>query len=449
METSQEPPQDLAIYLGLQGFEIESVEIVNAPWRTDPGRRIKVVHLLRRSGLHMCSECGKGHPESLFEEFDRIRFPDCSIGDFETYVEVRAMRLTCCGATRVERMPFAMEGFRMTRRFFERVAALCTKLPIFTVAEMAGLSWDTVARVDKRAIELALGDRTLDLKHLRWIGVDEVSRTGGHVYFTIVTDMESGRVVWIGDGKGEKGLLPFLEALGSKGCRRLRGVVSDLGYKGVIDTHLPRVIHILDRFHIVQWVNEALNQIRRRLFSGAPTDELGRRSKRTGKTEHLDGDCRYAAKSWSKRRRVIIKAEVVRLDGREPRDNARFVITNLRDRPRAVYEDVYCQRGDVENRIKELHHGLEIDRTSCTRFWANQLRVLITAAAFVLMQELRSHAAGTSCARAQVTTIRERLIKLGVWVQQSVRRIVLHLPAAFPFKDDWYRLARALGASVG
>jgi transposase len=64
--------------------------------------------------------------------------------------------------------------------------------------------------------------------------------------------MLSGRVVWIGDGKGEKGLLPFLEALGSKGCRRLRGVVSDLGYKGVIDTHLPRVIHILDRFHIVQ-----------------------------------------------------------------------------------------------------------------------------------------------------------------------------------------------------
>jgi hypothetical protein len=174
-----------------------------------------------------------------------------------------------------------------------------------------------------------------------------------------------------------------------------------------------------------------------------------RRSKRTGETEHVYGVCRYAAKSWNRRRRVVIKAEVVRLEGREPKDNARFVITNLSDRPRAVYEDVYCQRGDVENRIKELHHGLEIDRTSCTRFWANQLRVLMTAAAYVLMQELRIHAAGTSCARAQVATLRERLIKLGVWVEQSVRRIVLHFPAAFPFKDDWFRLARALDASTG
>jgi transposase len=110
-----------------------------------------------------------------------------------------------------------MAGFRMTRRFFERIAALCTRMSVLAVAEMAGLSWDTVARIDKRAIELALGDQDLDLSKLRWIGVDEVTRTGGHVYFTIVTDMLSGKVVWIGDGKGEKGLRPFLEALGPKG----------------------------------------------------------------------------------------------------------------------------------------------------------------------------------------------------------------------------------------
>jgi transposase len=141
---------------------------------------------------------------------------------------------------------------------------------------MAHLSWDTVARVDKRAIALALGEGGPDRSRLRWIGVDEVSRTGGHVYFTIVTDLQSGRVVWIGDGKGEKGLQPFLDLLGRKGRRKLRGVVSDLGYKGAIETALPKATWILDRFHIVQWVNEALNQLRRRLFSGAPRDELGR-----------------------------------------------------------------------------------------------------------------------------------------------------------------------------
>ena len=125
------------------------------------------------------------------------------------------------------------------------------------------------------------------------------------------------------------------------------------------------------------------------------------------------------------------------------------MVTNLKHSPRHLYEAIYCARGDIENRIKELHHGLEIDRTSCSRFWANQFRVLMTTAAYVLMQELRLGAARTSCARAQVCTLRERLIKLGVRVEVSVRRIVLHLPAAFPFLSTWNRVALALGARAG
>lgn len=269
---NQEPPHDLAWYLGLQGFEVEDVEIIE----DRVGRRIKVIDVLRVGGRHFCSECGRGHDQGLFDEFERVRLRDCSIGDHPTYLEFQAMRVACCGGTRVERMPFAMKGFRMTRRFFERVAALCTRLPIQTVAQMAGLSWDTVARVDKRAIEMALGDMDPALMKLRWIGVDEVSRTGGHVYFTVVTDLERGHVVWIGDGKGEKGFLPFLDVLGRRGRRRIRGVISDLGYKSTVETHLPRAASILDRFHIVQWMNEALNQLRRRLFSAAPKDELGK-----------------------------------------------------------------------------------------------------------------------------------------------------------------------------
>ena len=125
------------------------------------------------------------------------------------------------------------------------------------------------------------------------------------------------------------------------------------------------------------------------------------------------------------------------------------MITNLRQTPRFVYERVYCARGDIENRIKELHDGLQIGRTSCGRFWANQLRVLLTAAAYVLMQELRLRAARTACARAQVTTLRERLLKLGAHVLGSVRRIVLHLPTSTPFLDAWRHIALALGARPG
>ena len=102
---------------------------------------------------------------------------------------------------------------------------------------------------------------------------------------------------------------------------------------------------------------------------------------------------------------------------------------------------------EAENRLKELHHGLEMDRTSCSRFLANQFRVLLTLAAYILFQELRRRAVKTTVAAAQVTTLRERLIKLAVWVERSVRRIVLHLPTAFPWLPTWRQIARAVGAT--
>lgn len=187
--------------------------------------------------------------------------------------------------------------------------------------------------------------------------------------------------------------------------------------------------------------NSRLEKRARRLMGKART-----LSKRTGQTAHLYGETRYAARKWKRKRRVIIKAEVVRHPGRDPKNNPRFVVTNLPDEPAAVYH-FYCGRGDVENRLKELHHGLEMDRTSAAQFLANQFRVLLTLAAYVLFQELRRRAARTACADAQVTTLRERLIKLAVWVQRSARRIVLHFPASFPWLPTWRQLARAVGAT--
>ena len=130
-------------------------------------------------------------------------------------------------------------------------------------------------------------------------------------------------------------------------------------------------------------------------------------SSASGETAHRYGECHYAGGRWPQRRRVIIKAEVVRHPGRDPKNNPRFVVTNLSASPRHLYEAIYCARGDVENRIKELHHGHEIDRTSCSRFLANQLRALLSAAAYVLYQELRLRAARTAFRRAQVSTLRQ------------------------------------------
>jgi len=171
-------------------------------------------------------------------------------------------------------------------------------------------------------------------------------------------------------------------------------------------------------------------------------------SKASGQSAQVFGETRYAAKSWHRKRRVIMKAEVVRLTGRDPRDNPRFVVTNLPQSPRRVYE-IYRERGDVENRLKELHYGLGFDRTSCSRFWANAFRVLLTAAAYVLLQTLRQRLAATPAAGLQVSTLRERLFKLGARVQVSARRIVLHLPSAFPWLVLWQAVALALGARPG
>ena len=177
----------------------------------------------------------------------------------------------------------------------------------------------------------------------------------------------------------------------------------------------PALLDRLDAERVEYVVAMAENAVLAQHAAPAMVDAHAARGAHGG-TEHVYTEAHYAARSWTSERRIVIKAEVVRLAGREPRDNPRFVITNLRQTPRWVYERVYCARGEIENRIKELHDGLQIGRTSCSRFWANQLRVLLTAAAYVLLQELRLRAARTAYARAQVTTLRERLLKIGVHV---------------------------------
>lgn len=183
--------------------------------------------------------------------------------------------------------------------------------------------------------------------------------------------------------------------------------------------------------------------------SRALMSKARKQAKKTGESVRFYGEFHYRARRWEHPRRVIVKAEVLVYPGRDLKDNPRFVVTNMRQSSKWIYERFYCARGDIENRIKELHHGLEIDRTSCSRFLANQFRLMLTSAAYVLMQELRLKAHRTSCARAQVQTLRERLIKIGARVVVTVRRIVLHLPASYPFVKDWARIASAVGARAG
>jgi len=274
MET-QELPNSLSRYLGYQGFVVREIHFED----DEDGRRVKVLVLDDVRKKCVCPLCGKRRRRA-FQETEPIRLRDTSIGDFVTWLEIRPFRVRCCDAASVERLSIRAGGHRMTRRFFERVAALARVMPVDEVARLCGLSWDTVGRVDKEATELALGGQEPWLPDdLREIGIDEVSRTGGHVYFTVISNLRTGRVIYLGDGKGEEGLLPFLAKLGPKGLRRIRVVVADLGFQRAIERHFPRARYVLDRFHIVKWINEGLDAIRRRVFGGGPRDSTGREFK--------------------------------------------------------------------------------------------------------------------------------------------------------------------------
>jgi hypothetical protein len=148
----------------------------------------------------------------------------------------------------------------------------------------------------------------------------------------------------------------------------------------------------------------------------------------TGRKQREIGEFMYAAQSWAQERRVI-----TRLEYGEQGNNPRYVVTNLTGQPQALYDDLYCQRGEAENRIKEAQVGLFATRTSCQHFQSNQLRMLLAALGYVLIERLRALALqGTTLAKAQVDTLRIKLLKLAAVVTRNTRRIRLYLASNWP-----------------
>jgi len=152
-------------------------------------------------------------------------------------------------------------------------------------------------------------------------------------------------------------------------------------------------------------------------------------------------EVQYAAETWDRERRVIVKAEHLSLG-----PNTRLVVTNLTDpTPQEVYDGLYTARGDLEPRVKEQQLGLFADRTSCHKFLGNQFRVLLASAAYVLLEHLRRTVLqGTELASAQVSTIRLKLLKVAARVVTSVRRVVFHLASSYPLQALFRQIVKRL-----
>jgi hypothetical protein len=145
----------------------------------------------------------------------------------------------------------------------------------------------------------------------------------------------------------------------------------------------------------------------------------------------------YRAGSWDRQRRVVYKAEVM-----EEGTNTRFVVTNKPDDPDELYAH-YTERGETENRIKDLKVALKADRLSCHRFWANQFRLLLHAAAYWLMDTLRSKLVVAGIERMQLDTLRLRLVKIGGRVRELLTKVRLHLASGHPGQHLWEALTTA------
>jgi Transposase DDE domain group 1 len=206
------------------------------------------------------------------------------------------------------------------------------------------------------------------------------------------------------------------------------------------------------RWRLMRWcdshgIGYVLGLAKNEVLSRLARDEIERAERqfrRTGQPQRIFGSFAYAAKSWDRRRRVIVKAEHTAQGA-----NPRFVVANEPGDPQALYEEVYCQRGDAENRIKEQQLDLFADRTSCHRFLANQFRLLMSSAAYVLVQALRRVALpGTELAEAQVGTIRLKLLKVAARVVGTVRRVVFHLASSYPYQALLARVVARLGGEA-
>lgn len=197
------------------------------------------------------------------------------------------------------------------------------------------------------------------------------------------------------------------------------------------------------REEILEWcesndVDYLFGQARNKRLEKMLTEEMACAKQQfdaTGKAARVFSELRYQTlESWSRDRRVVGKAEYL-----EKGANPRFVVTSLSPEEfdaRTLYEDLYCARGEMENRIKEQQLELFADRTSTHFLKSNQLRLWMSGVAYVLMNELRRLAlAETDMAQSQCKTIRLKLLKIGAQIQVTVRRVVVRLASSYPFQS--------------
>lgn len=215
-----------------------------------------------------CSACGsrevisRGHAER--------RFRSLPIGSRPTALVLPIPRVECraCAAVRQVEVPFADPRRSYTRPFERYALELSRRMTILDVARHLDVGWDLIKDIQKR--DLSRRFAKPKLKYLSHIAIDEIAVASGHRYLTVVLDLDSGAVVFVGDGKGGDALKPFWKRLRPSGAK-IEAVAMDMSgaYQAAVRTNLPKAVIVFDRFHVVKLFNDKLSDLRRALYREA------------------------------------------------------------------------------------------------------------------------------------------------------------------------------------
>jgi transposase len=238
---------------GLRGYHLEAAEFVEGA----------TVFRLRQNDDTLC--CGRCGGRTVLREGVVVRrFKTLPIGKKPVWLELPVQRLWCaaCDVTRQVKLPFADERRTYTHSFERYALELSAHMTIQDVAQHLGVSWDVIKDIQKRHLLRHFAKPCL--KRLRQIAIDEISIGRGHRYLTVVLDLESGAVVFVGDGKGTASLEPFWKRL--RRCRaKVQAVATDMSPAYILAVHdnLPKAVHVFDRFHVMKLFNDQLANLRR------------------------------------------------------------------------------------------------------------------------------------------------------------------------------------------
>jgi transposase len=257
---------------GWDGFRVTGVERREG---NPPQVRIRLEPI--EEGPYRCGQCGE--PTQRVHERLVREVRDLPFFDAQTILEVTVLRVWCerCGGPKRMAIDWLHEHQRITRRLIKAITDLTRFMPIEHVAGHYGVHWHTVKRLDKNALREQLEPQ--DFSGVRVIGIDEFALHKGHRYATVVVDLLTRRVLWVGPGRGREDVRPFFELLGSQ-CTRIEAAVMDMnaGYELEVRCHCPQADIVFDLFHVIaKYGREVIDRVRVDRANELRTDQAHRR----------------------------------------------------------------------------------------------------------------------------------------------------------------------------